>query len=850
MHLRLTLEHKLAVGELQRIDDACDRFESAWRAGDRPRLESFLDGFDGPARVQLLHDLLELELDLRHEHEHEHSQKPDRRAYHERFPGHHDVVDAVFGNQEDSQEAHPERQMQRSDASTVYDPTNGKLMSPARWTSQRTEVTPDERELSSIRPRTSIADGYEILAELGRGGMGIVYQARQIALNRMVALKVVKSAEFASEAELIRFQNEAEAVARLDHPHIVPIYEVGQAAGQRYFSMKLVPGSSLDKRLGDFTLDVKASARLVATIAEAIHHAHQRGILHRDLKPANILIDDRRQPHITDFGLARQIESESGLTHSGYPVGTPSYMSPEQVKGEKGSFTTATDVYGLGSILYALLTGHAPFVGSSLVETLDKVRGDAPEPPARLNARVSRDLEIICLKCLEKDPQRRYPSAQALADDLKRWLGGEPIEARPVGLATRTWMWCWRNPLPAALGALCITAILGGLAGVTWKWRAAADANDETRTINNFYDEMLAAPALNPRGASLTVGEFLDSISAMLKGQFENRPAVEASIRRRIGSTYQSLALYDRAVPQFQAAIALDTQIRGPNDPQTLRDLNLLTSLLDESARYAEAEPLSRQNLENCIASLGRNDSTTLDAEYYRGAVLVHLREYDRAEKALRECTARRRRVLGSQHPDTLRSINELGLLLQDRGKLGEADALAIEYEHGIRCLFGTKHPANVTALANRGRARLSQGLIDEAEILYERAAAEASRILGPAHPRTLAALADHSRVLRKNGKEAEALRLLEQAWELSRSHRGLDDADALNSAGNYAEAMLEAGNERQAEQLLKLILPRCQTALGPEHPTTEVLAKLSARVSTAARTAVTIPDDPFDNAR
>ena len=261
----------------------------------------------------------------------------------------------------------------------------------------------------------------------------------------------------------------------------MPIYEVGQHRGLRFFSMKLIAGVSLDKKLAAFAADFPAAARLVAIVAEAVHHAHQRGILHRDLKPANILLDEEGKPHVTDFGLARRIETDSELTQSGMPMGTPSYMSPEQARGERGGLTTATDVYGLGSILYALLTGQAPFAGSSLAETLDMVRGEPARPPSRLNGRVPRDLEVICLKCLEKDPERRYASAIALAQDLNRWLGGEPIEARPVGPATRAWMWCRRHPLPAALAGLLVLAVISGLAGVTWKWREAAHANGSPR---------------------------------------------------------------------------------------------------------------------------------------------------------------------------------------------------------------------------------------------------------------------------------------------------------------------------------------------------------------------------------
>jgi WD40 repeat protein len=303
---------------------------------------------------------------------------------------------------------------------------------------------------------------YELIRELGRGAMGVVYKARQISLNRPVALKMIKSAVLASEDELRRFQNEAEAVATLDHPHIVPILEVGNYHGQRYFTMKLVGGTSLDKNLADYAANPGAAAQLLATAAKAVHHAHQRGILHRDLKPANILRDERGEPFVTDFGLAKRVVGDSELTHSGAILGTPSYMAPEQASGRRGAVTTASDVYGLGAILYGLLTGRAPFGGDSIADTLEQVRSAPPAPPSRINSRTPRDLEVICLKCLEKDPARRYMSAQALADDLGRYVAGEPITARPTSPLERAWRWCIRNPAVATLAALLGAALLAG----------------------------------------------------------------------------------------------------------------------------------------------------------------------------------------------------------------------------------------------------------------------------------------------------------------------------------------------------------------------------------------------------
>ena len=293
---------------------------------------------------------------------------------------------------------------------------------------------------------------YELFEEIARGGMGVVYRARQVSLNRPVAIKMILAGSLASPSQVQRFQLEAEAAARLDHPNIVPIYEIGTHEGQHFYSMKLVLGGSLGDRSSLPDRSPRWSASIAARVARAAHYAHQNGVLHRDLKPGNILLDPHGEPHVTDFGLAKLSGVETSLTNTGAALGTPAYMSPEQAAGTAGHATVAADVYSLGAVLYDLLAGEPPFVGETALETMRLAVEREPKPLRALNPLVDRDLDTICRKCLEKDPVRRYPSMEALACDLERWLRGEPIVARPVGAAEVLWRWCRRNPVLAGLG--------------------------------------------------------------------------------------------------------------------------------------------------------------------------------------------------------------------------------------------------------------------------------------------------------------------------------------------------------------------------------------------------------------
>jgi tetratricopeptide (TPR) repeat protein/tRNA A-37 threonylcarbamoyl transferase component Bud32 len=504
----------------EQIDRLCDDFESAWKAagpaGAAPPIEEYLANAPAsePDRAALLHELIQLDIYYRGRRG-ESARSDDYRA---RFP----ALDRVL----------------LTDAPTNEPSSPGPPIPRRRVTGLPVIV------------------GYEILEEVGRGGMGVVYRARQTALNRIVALKMILHTRHAGPEERARFKLEAEAVACLQHPNIVHIYEIGEHEEMPFISLEFCSGGSLARKVGDTPLPPREAAQLAETLARAMHAVHQVHVVHRDLKPDNVLLTADGTPKITDFGLAKRLDDESGenspaLTETGVILGTPSYMAPEQASGKVGEVGPRTDVYALAAILYQLLTGRPPFKSATRLDTLNQVLTEEPVPPRRLQPQIDRDVEIICLKGLEKDQRRRYPSAAELADDLHRFLSHEPIRARPVPAWERGLKWARRQPKTAALFVALFLAVLGALFGTSfyalYKNRVAEDLKrtlERGRKVDQLRDEAIKAEAagrqLLEQGQETRAGEqfaqaasYFDQAEATL-GLSGEGEADSADLRRQL----------------------------------------------------------------------------------------------------------------------------------------------------------------------------------------------------------------------------------------------------------------------------------------------------------------------------
>jgi tRNA A-37 threonylcarbamoyl transferase component Bud32 len=394
---------------------------------------------------------------------------------------------------------------------------------------------------------------YELLEEIGRGGMGCVYRARHAGLGRVVALKVLRAGQLASAAEVARFRAEARTAAALEHPHLVPVYEVGEVAGEHYFAMPLVEGESLGSCLSRLRTNLPVAARLLALVARAVAHAHERGIIHRDLKPGNILLDGEGQPHVCDFGLARRLDQECAATTTGVILGTADYLAPEQAAAGRG-LTPAADVYSLGAILYEILTGRPPFRGEAPLEALRRARAEEPVPPRALNPAVPRALEAVCLKCLEKDPRRRYHSAAALAEDLDRWLSGKRVTARRYAAL--------RRPLRRCLVgcAVLVVVALAAAVGVA-AWEAAQ------RDVTYDADMGQAHTALNEGNYGA-----IPALLARHAGRLDHRGDEWRALTQAFQKIERYHLLFTLREPSDQAAFDNYVRLRGKEPPQVGAD--------------------------------------------------------------------------------------------------------------------------------------------------------------------------------------------------------------------------------------------------------------------------------------
>ena len=538
---------------------------------------------------------------------------------------------------------------------------------------------------------------YELIEEIARGGMGVVYRARQVNLDREVAVKLLLHGALASPADIERFRTEAAAAASLQHPGIVAIHEIGEFEGQQYFSMDLIAGRDLAALTRDGPLAARRAAELVAQAAAAVEHAHRHGVLHRDLKPSNVIVDAEGRPHLTDFGLARIGAADTGLTRTGDLLGTPGYMAPEQAGGPRGAIGVPADVYSLGAVLYHLLTGRAPFTGENVPEVLRQVAEADPVAPGLLNPQVPRDLETICLKCLRKEPAARYASASDLADDLGRFLRHEPIRARPVSPAERAWRWCRRNPAIAALAtavALLLLTVAGGSLLAVQRLRAAH-----------------AAEAAQHREAAerLSSGERL--INFMLGDLAEHLEPVG-----RLDALESTIGAVDR----FYAELPAD---RLTADSQRHRALALVqfADIRASQGRLAEAITNYHQSID-AYARLTAAHPTNLAWRFemtrsWNELGIAHARQNDftNATAALRQCLALREELLRLQ-PTNIYWLGSYGGSAQNLaqterrlGHLDEAQAMLGRAEEAIQ-RWVAADPTNRTARSRLATLRGSQG--------------------------------------------------------------------------------------------------------------------------------------------
>lgn len=678
-------------------------------------------------------------------------------------------------------------------------------------------------------PVATALEGYELLHELGRGAMGVVWLAREHALDRLVALKVIAAA--GDPLLAARLQREGQAVARLSHPNIIAIHSLGGSGANTFLAMDFAEGGNLAARLDGKPLDAPSAARLLAKLAGAVAHAHAAGIVHRDLKPSNVLLSASGEPQLADFGLAGPLEGRGELTRSGQVVGTPAYLAPELL-GNSGAATPAADVYGLGAVLYFCLTARAPFVADSTAALLHQVATADPVSPRLLQPGVPRDLETICLKCLNKAPGARYASAAMLREDLERFLRHEPIAARPLGRWGKTLRWSRRHPNAAAgLGLAAIVTLLFAIGGplvalrLARERRTAESAAAEAKAINEFLqgDLLGQASALGQFVPDLKLRAAIDRASLAIDRRFGAEPAIRASLHETLARAYASLGESKAARSHLAEALRWRQQNFGPDDPATLRLRSGLaeTYLVGSPPNFPLAEAFARRSWEQQRRRLGPEHQDTQLSQIVLANSLRYQGKYREAEALMIPLVALQRHGRGQAMSEAYFAPNELAAIFLEEGKFGPAEALAKANLEDFRRKFG---PDNLGAL----RAMNALAVIytrtsrpEEAVPLGRELVERYQRTHGPENTLTLTAMNNLGSTLLLTGGFDESLALFEKLRDVRTRVSGPNDPETLVVLGQLAYATRNLGRYAEAENYAQTALAGFERAVGPNHPFT-----------------------------
>jgi tetratricopeptide (TPR) repeat protein/predicted Ser/Thr protein kinase len=737
--------------------------------------------------------------------------------------------------------------------------------------------------------------GYVIERELGRGGMGVVYLARHVQLNRPVALKMVLAGSFASDEQRLRFLIEAEMAARIKHPNITQVYEIGTFDTRPYYALEYVAGGSLGDAWRKGGHAPRDGAAMVEKLARAVQAAHAQGIIHRDLKPANVLLELDGTPKIADFGLAKKMDSgDVTMTGSAAVLGTPKYMAPEQALGQSKDVGPATDVYGLGAILYEALTGRPPFKGANVLETLEQVRTHEPTPPSRVRRDVPRDLEWICLKCLRKEPQDRYSTAAELADDLRRFAEDRPIAARPAGRFERAWRWCRRNRAIAMLSAALLLSLAAGMSVSVWQavratherdqkelarqaesdarqseaLRADAEAaakqeaeeqRDVAVAVRTFLQRDLLIQADPVKQANRfavagglgfevkenpTIRELLDRSAAELTPErievkFPKRPLVQAEILGTVGDAYRGIGAYEQAIAHLTRSRDLYLTRLGPDDLTTLDTEKMLAWAYVAAGHGPQAIELLEQVRDKRAKQPGLDELESLVVLHCLGSAYLQAGRTSDAIRELEHVRDAMTAMLGPNDARVLSTLNSLAWAYQTVGRADEATALFERVYEGMLRELGPDHPDTLTVKCNLATIYVQAGRTADAIPLLEHIRNEKLPLMGGGHPGVLNVLNNLALAYKSVGRIAEAITLYQEVRDQKLAILGSEHPDTLATLNNLAAAYQAAGRSSEAIELLEPLRDQLLKMFGPDHPNTlKTMNNLASAYQSSGRTS------------